>query len=801
MTKHIFIRYSMAAALLVILQGFCRAEDNYVADSQMLFGIARDLWSPVELAAMDYPMEAMSPDEQARRIRQAAINLEAATLLAGGYASAWADWFTLLLSNEIHDYEQASEALTAYSALMPEDYRVVEKWISLQLNQLQDRYGREAYLENEMKGLRNYPEIASDVQTQLGIMTLETGDFAKARQHFNAAFRLNRYNVNAMGRLLEMLQPDPNNLDVKKYLDTLQNEAILWRSFLANNPGDLSATINLIDRLQQLGAFALAQRYYDHALTLLGTAPENKETVLELFRARISFAYAAGEYDVCTELIEKLDETERQDLIVRCLYGKTLEKQGKSEEAGRLWQELHEKILPALSAEPSHDRQASLFAWYYTFMQADPGRALPFAEIAYQENPESLRVQALYAYCLLLHDKTDQAAQLLQPYENAFITEPLYVLCRAAMLTAQQQYPSAWDVLHRIPRRSTGVFSDSFVQLEQQLSGQISDEVKNADSEKPKVDLIAQTFQSEFNETDLDFILKPESFVRVSLRMSKGVYPFSDPLLATVFIANTSKSLMILGPGKWFHPVVLICGRVSPEGDAAAKSAAWLPLSVRYLNNQPLLLPGRTHEIEESLNLGAIRREIDSHPQQSYQIAFKAVLNPKLEGTDYVAIPPAVETKEIVISRKGFRPDAQRMKYYENVMKDGKTDQIISATSLIAGLIEEAVLAKQKKISYAVRPIDSGSLYQALVKNLSHDDFRVRAWTAYELRRLPLDANSQAAAKLVALLNDPHWFVRLMVLQTLDPLLDLQDYYAAALADDAADDIVKRQIKLLQGKP
>jgi len=83
---------------------------------------------------------------------------------------------------------------------------------------------------------------------------------------------------------------------------------------------------------------------------------------------------------------------------------------------------------------------------------------------------------------------------------------------------------------------------------------------------------------------------------------------------------------------------------------------------------------------------------------------------------------------------------------------------------------------------------------------LSHSDSRVRAWSAYALRSLPLVEYGDLAETLGQLLSDDNWLVRLFSMQTLEPMADMSDYLSWTIAVDQ-NEIVKRQAQLYMQQP
>ena len=132
-------------------------------------------------------------------------------------------------------------------------------------------------------------------------------------------------------------------------------------------------------------------------------------------------------------------------------------------------------------------------------------------------------------------------------------------------------------------------------------------------------------------------------------------------------------------------------------------------------------------------------------------------------------------------------------------MRHGSSDEVLKATTLLSALLREAYLAHEGKLSYRPALIDARAVYEMIIANLSHDDFRVRAWSARSLRGLAVLPGSAAEKELSQLLDDENWFVRLLAIIAVNEIADMSEYLPWAAATEL-EPVVRRQIELLQGK-
>ena len=138
------------------------------------------------------------------------------------------------------------------------------------------------------------------------------------------------------------------------------------------------------------------------------------------------------------------------------------------------------------------------------------------------------------------------------------------------------------------------------------------------------------------------------------------------------------------------------------------------------------------------------------------------------------------------------------MEFHYRMARAGSDDERVRATRFLGALLKEAHLAETGQLGYPSRPVDTVKISGMITENLTHPDFRVRAWSAFALRSLPLPPNSEQADRLAATLSDSHWFVRFMGIHALLPTADLQEYFDWS-GKIEQNELVRRQIQLQQG--
>ena len=241
-------------------------------------------------------------------------------------------------------------------------------------------------------------------------------------------------------------------------------------------------------------------------------------------------------------------------------------------------------------------------------------------------------------------------------------------------------------------------------------------------------------------------------------------------------------------------PRVLILADVTPVSsllpNAPADATQTLLLSYRYVLSHRLIAAGRSNTRREALNIGPLRDLLEANPLQHYRITFRTVLDPvqQADGSFRGRIP-AIQPDAVTVWRKGIDTSSRRLNALRSIMRSASADERITAGLKLGALL-----------TAASNQADSATLQALLSENLTHPNFRVRAWSAYALHDVALTPGSETAGRMAALLGDKHWFVRFMAAESLSHIADIDDYLTWARAVES-NRIVKRQIQYLADSP
>ncbi|MBN1435619.1 MAG: hypothetical protein JW936_00965 [Sedimentisphaerales bacterium] len=806
MTRYLY-KISFTVLLLLAATAVSSAQvasERNLTDAQWMFAEARAVLAPAELALAGYTQSQQSPQQIQQQIRQASLYLESAVALDNQYAPAWRELVTTVASAPIDDITRADEALNQYAMLGIQDEQVIRAWISYHFNRLQSRPDREQFLRSQIQTLRDYPSILSEVMDQLATFSLETADRETARQLLQRSFAIFPYNDNALARFLELPLPE---IDETNLTDTqierarinmiemrYVNSVYLWRVRLYQNPYNLDAALNIISLLEDISRYDLTDPYYAHAYRILARSADNQALMQDLMESQLVGAYAGRRYDVCANVAQQILAQDPQNLLANALRGQALVQLGQVQQGQTLLNNTNQIIAQRLAEQNNSDPEyIALAAWFYSFIQSDPQVALQYASLALQEAPDEVRMQAMSAYTHLMNDRVDDAAAILAAIDPCAVSDPLVVLTQAKLYQAQGDNENALATLNTMVPGAAGVFARDFEQLLAQLSPPPTPDPNAALGSPP--DMLGNMLIQNFNNHDLGFVDNPQQYIRCSLRLRSDIFSYGDDMTAEISLANTSDIPLVLSPGNAVNPNILITAQINSED-------AEQPVTLGHLGQRRALEPGLANRQELVLNVGPLRQRLRSHPQMDYRVTFRMYLDPVYDPqtNTFANAIPELPVTTVVVTRRGFDPDADRMRYHFQQLRNSNVVATIKSIRLLSGLLHEAFSAHQGRLQYRPSPVDHVQIYQRIVANLQNESPLIRAWSANALQGIPMGSSSATVTQLTQMLNDPHWFVRFMAVETLNDIVDLTDYLQWTAEHDA-NGLLQRQALLLLNQP
>ncbi len=791
------------------------APTSMPVDAERLVILAQDCLKPVEIQTLKFANLDLTPEEISRRLHQACLYLEAAVELDPDNTEAWRQLYPLYMTELLADPGRAAQAVSTYFTRNPRDSQALESWISWRLPQIQDRLGREEFLKQTLPFAQNDPVTQSRVWTQLGILAMEKGAYQGsdgAAMLFNHAVSAWQNNDDALARIIQLPQETPPS-DAPQNASEVQANVLRWqqisrwRSRLHNNPSDGQALLNLIDTLEQFNFSSLAARYYPFALNLLSLFPDSAPLEYELRLRQIVNDYVRGEYAKCVSRAQETLQNNPQDILLSGVLIRSFQKLNQPDSAS-LWMAKTSRLILDKQASASAPSPGLFLeaAWYFSFIDPQPAQALTLAQAGQSDSQKHPRAKAILAYAYLLNQRNAEAQQTLS---DVAAEDPIAVLTKASLEWAQGNAQAASDILQSLPSGKWAVLDLQRDQLRQEIQKSLGTE--SAAAPPPGApDSLEQRFADLLNrfydDGDFSLPLQPEKSIQCFLRFTKDVFYYGDPLVASVHLINVGKTELVLGPAGYIDPRILIQAHVIPLSSGSSASNAsdstgrTIPVCCEYLRQRQLLAPGESNSIQVNLNIGTLRTLLQNHPQQAYQIAVQLILDPVADGQGgWSSRIPKIQPDPVQIVRQAFRPTAKNLQFQRDSLRQSAPEDNLRAAFLLAAWMRQSALENPGSKNAAWTAAVQGIL-QSLQSNLRNPDSRIRAWTSLVFQNQPLPIVSPVMNDLMKLLDDPHWFVRFIAIQTLDSYADLTEFLQYAKGQENHP-VVLRLMQWKQNQP
>ncbi len=786
---------------------------TYPQDSKRLAAISRNLWSPVEIQDLQLTSKSQSDQTSLNQIKLACLYLEAAIALNPENKYAYYDQLHLYTSEYINDSGRAALAFSQSAIHMGNNDVLNSMWLSYKLSQFNDRESKEGFLEKTLSIFNFNPILLSDIFVQLGILATEKSDTESARQFFMQANSLNQYNTQAILNFINL----PLQFDASKNPDQLQQASeelhlkrfsniAYWRTRIRNNPYDLNATIEFIQAAENYNGLLLTDPFYEHAYKLVKFYPDKNDLLFNLKKNQMITRYATSDFKGCIELCKEIINTSPENLTAKTYMAKSLAMLNDHSAAKVIYSEIDANNLIQLNTDGKNIDKLIELGWYFTLIKVNQEKSNQIIKTLNSSSPKPLIL-----FNALINNKLELSETLLVELDPF---EPINALAFSIYHLQKNDTQSAHESLAGLLHIPKGIIGEEILKLLKQFEDkhkglpdakQLPTMDDYLNSQKDLKNTFDAYFPDKLNE--LKIVSNPNEVIKCYLRSGKSnhTYAYGEPILLECNLTNMSDSPYMLNSDCAINPHVLIEAKIhdhSVENKRSPKNShTSRVIGFRNLKESFLLQPNRTNQVIDFGNIGFVHETMNHHPQNEYKITYNMILDPVInQDNHHVQRIGDLKQNPVTITRKAFDVNTKSIARLMKTINKANTKERLQAIFTASGLLHESILSKQGKINYPLRPVDSQSLFKILLNQLDDTDFRIRAWTIASLRDLPKPTLKSANNRLSKLLNDDHWFVRFMAIQTIEKAFDLKDYYEWA-ADEDKNIIIKRYAQMKLNRP
>lgn len=776
MLKHRSIAVFLAIALFAApgwAQRSARRQSPSGSPSELATHIPESLSSPA--AAVRFREIARelvdSNNVTGQQAEQAIILLTAARSLDRGAA----DIEPLLLQLATHHAEKdySDQMLLWLQDYVSEsaDRRIVMDAVRYLLDGLDSGERRGQMLETLAKKIGNRnAALDSELALLLGLLTIEQGNQEAALFYLPQAYANNKYNKAAFAKLAELA---PNEIGPAVYLEHL-------RLTVRENPLNINAAAAFAQYTDRLQLYDLAAQSYQYCAELFRYLYPSEPLPPHIYLPwAISCYNSRQNRHVSLQIAESVRNRGQFDILLEAIAGKAAAKAGMPDEAKRIFQQAEEKAMQLIQSEPAQQgatapaRQltAKHLAWFYSFANIDPDKAVYWANQAYSDEPNSPSAGALLAYAFCMHDQLEWAKPLLTAFEHTQIAD----LVQARIHFAAGDRAAAIRTLNAAIAKDPGsLAAERAREILRELGQEYVSPVDTAALMTFLTQNLGRTVAPQF--------VPPDKLIGVQFNVRGSDFSYGNDLDGVISIANRGLEPLVITSDGLFQGSFRISARVSGAIDREIPN-----LLSRTVRTEMLIAPGRSFTHTVRLSTGELGRLLRTYPQASLDIQFTLYLDP-VAMPDGTVSNRLVDVKPVTISihRPGVEIDGKYVRSRHNAIASGQQGQKIQTARLFTGLLREQQAIAEHGTLYPYRYAEwlpellRSSLVSpsGLLLSQGRDDWVVQVNTMADMLSMHMD---QELANVVARnLNHPRWPVRLMAIyllanrpgDSLQPVLD-----------------------------
>jgi tetratricopeptide (TPR) repeat protein len=704
---------------------------------------------------------AASPETSQQMIdsqfNEALLFLYAATQVDRRTAYVLPDMLSITSSIKLSN----AESLTTMSVI-PDQLEMIRKLLVSYTNNSSDFFVLRQTVENLLERLDSREEreqfiqvlLASGLQgknsrfdsylfTLLGFYSAEKTDLQAAIEYLSQAHNLDNYNHLAFSKLAEIL---PDQIPPPMYLTQL-------RLKLVENPLDLSAALDFAQFAESLELYDIAAEGYSYCSDLFAYLypQENLPSSIYLPWALSYYNTQRNPYKA-VQIADRISASGRFDLILQAIAAKASQKISDTQKASQLFQTAEQTAFMQYMDNPN-PLMAEQFAWFYSFANIQPMKALDWANKAFSNDPNSISAASLLAYNLADNGQNDLSQTLIENYPPNQILD--LTLAKIAIEKANTQ--AAIEHLNSaIKRDPASLEADLAKQLLTQQGGQYISAIDP--------DLTLQTVEGMLNITLVPQFLEPENIISASINMRGSKFSYGTALDGQIVITNNSSLPVIVSDNSLFQGNIRVDAAITGDININIQNL----VNKRVIPSQPIM-PGRNLLIPLRLSTGPLKEILKTHPQASLEIQFTSYIDPVIEpdgalSNNIKQIPPS----SVIISRERVNLTRRYLQNRLDSMNTGRQGQKIQTAQLFIGLLEEQIAMARNTQTYKLMYADwmPELLKSAIIKTLSDTDWSVKSYTMAQMLSTPADYDLTNA--VAANLNDQNWPVRLIALYLLN---------------------------------
>ena len=452
----------------------------------------------------------------------------------------------------------------------------------------------------------------------------------------------------------------------------------------------------------------------------------------------------------CLKIAQDVRAAGKFDLVLEAIAGTAAQKLGNTAQANDILDAAATKAQQIVEQSANSNLvRAQDIAWFYCFGKPDPNKALEWANVANSQDPNSVAVNSILAYALVINGQNEAAAPLAAEFADK---SQIAALARGmAEMTVDPN--SSLSVIKNAVAVDPGNLESLIAKayLEQKGSTYVPPEQSA---------VIAKALQTEFGENVVNEFVTADKLFSAKLSAVGTDFAYGSSFNANLVITNKSSDPMVIFDDGLFKGVIRVDAAVTGDLKENIQNLILIKFrpSLPVPANQSAFVPLR-------LITGRLRNLLIEHPQANLKVEFTAYLDPVVDANGNVQNGFAsIAPLKLTIAQSPVNISGPYLQNRLNALATGRPGQKIMTARLFSGLLLEYYNTAGKK-TYRKRDIEPQLLRSAIVKCLQDEDWSVKVETTLGLSDIQLDYQLQEA--LSTNLTDSFWPVRMASLWVL----------------------------------
>ncbi len=586
--------------------------------------------------------------------------------------------------------------------------------------------------------------LTSEIATQLAILEVEKGDFRSALQHLTTAVDSDPYNELAfatMRRLAKRLDLNFPEFEQMRHL----------RRMLGINRLNIQAALDYASYAEKLQAYNLATGAYEYAAQVFEYRyPDSPLPAYIYLPIAINSLHTKRNYVKALEVMDR--HAEKKDII---LYGAAFlaaQKSGRAESIDEVRNAAEKLEADADAKDSTNPATAAGLAWYYSFCDINPDKALAWANRAYTGADDDSQVVSLLAYALAMNSQYETAAELIK---EDYTESQISAIAQALVNLSKEEKTLAIDLLKKAVDMDP--VTPAAIRARELLEQNKSEYIPTTGE-----DMIVQQLQQEFGDRIIPEFKTPEKLFTAKINLGGTEFYYGSEFDAQLVITNISQEPMVISDNG------ILQGLIRCEAFVGGDIEKQIPgLVSRQVRPSKIIKPQHYVTIPLNVMTGRLRDILESNPQADL----------KVELTVYID-PVQTEDGGLANSLPGFEPvtaEARRqpvaltndflMQRLDSLSK-GTIGQKARVIDLFGGLLREQ-LSMKGKAKYRFIYVPRQLLKDSLLKGLREDDWTLRVYTMAELLNMPGGLDFDFTQAVSENISHEKWAVRLLAIYLL----------------------------------